>query len=163
MCDTERFVETHMRAAGLGEAERDWLHLLRLYCLSFEHNRAEGWDSALSVAEARYGADDGPGIASRIAVLIRAMREERQGGFGYLSPHCPSCRKGLTEDEWHLLRLMQAGCLGDRRAIAHAAAEVARRPEAPVLAAAATRFGTALAAAVAPFGRPSSTPGLRLH
>lgn len=100
---------TDIQSTGLGDLEREWLHLVRLHCMSYEHNHAEGWDRAISHAEVKFGADNGPGIASRIAVLIRAMREERRGGFGYLSPFCPSCRLRVTEDEWQLITLMQAG------------------------------------------------------
>jgi hypothetical protein len=163
MCDNDHFGQTDLSDTGLGEMERAWLLLVRLCCMSYEHNHVEGWDSALSHAEARFGAEDGPGIASRIAVLIRAMRAERRGGFGYLSPHCPSCRKRITDDEWLLIQLMQAGYLGNDRAIMDAAAEFARQPEAPVLTAAAARFGAALALAVGRTPRRIATSSLRLH
>lgn len=163
MCTDERDTEGGVHASILGEMEREWLHLVRLYCVSYEHNRAEGWDSAISHAEMRYGADQGPGIASRIAVLIRAMRAERCGGFGYLSPSCPSCRQRVTEDEWLLITLMRAGYRGDRHDIDAAAAEVARREQAPVLAAAAARFGNTLAAAVGSLQRPAAPHDVTLH
>jgi len=115
MCDIDRFGQTNLSNTGLGDLEQAWLMLVRLCCMSYEHNRVEGWDSALSLAEERFGADDGPAIASRVAALIRAMRAERRGGFGYLSPHCPSCCKRITGDEWLLIQLMQAGQLGDDR------------------------------------------------
>ncbi len=149
-------------ATRLGDVEREWLHLVRLYCTSYEHNHAEGWDRAISHAEARYGAENGPSIASRVAVLIRAMRAERNGGFGYLSPNCPSCRLRITEDEWDLITLMRAGYEGKRPSIDEAAAEFARRKEAPSLAAAATRFGTAVAAAINP-QRTQLAMGVTLH
>jgi hypothetical protein len=149
MC-TDEHALTDIQSAGLGEMEREWLHLVRLQCMSYEHNKAEGWDRALAHAEMRYGADEGPGIASRIAVLIRAMRDERRGGFGYLSPFCPNCRLNVTRDEWQLISLMSAGYRGSPRDIDEAAAEFARRIEAPVLAAAATRFGTTVAAVAVP-------------
>jgi hypothetical protein len=117
----------------------------------------------MSHPEMRYGADNGPGIASRIAVVIRAMREERRGGFGYLSPFCPSCRQRVTDDEWQLITLMQAGYHGEKGNIADAAAEFARRSEAPVLAAAATRFGSTVAAAIGPRRMLSPSAGARLH
>jgi len=161
MCSDEHGL-TEIRSTGLGEMEREWLHLIRLQCMSYEHNQAEGWDRALSHAEMRYGADEGPGIASRIAVLIRAMRAERSGGFGYLSPFCPNCRLRVTDDEWQFLTLMQAGYRGDRHDIAEAAAEFARRSEAPVLAAAAVRFGATFAAVSAP-RRTAPAAGARLH
>lgn len=163
MCTDERDTLGDVHASNLGEMEREWLHLVRLYCVSYEHNRAEGWDCAISHAEMRYGADQGPGIASRIAVLIRAMRVERCGGFGYLSPNCPSCRLRVTEDEWQLITLMRAGYRGEHHDIDAAAAEVARRDQAPVLAAAAARFGTTLAAAVGGPQRPAAPRGLTLH
>jgi hypothetical protein len=144
---------TDILATSLGEMERAWLHLVRLQCTSYEHNRAEGLDRAIGDAELRYGADIGPEIASRIAVLIRAMRAERRGGFGYLSPFCPNCSLRVTEDEWQLILLMQAGYRGDPRDIDEAAAEFARRAEAPALAAAAVRFGSTVAAAVPPRNR----------
>ncbi len=147
---------TEIETTGLGEMEREWLHLLRLHCLSFEHNRVDGWDRAIDHAEARYGADDGPEIASRIAVLVRAMRAERRGGFGYLSPFCPNCRRNVTDDECQLLTLMQAGYRGIPHEIEEAAAGFARRPEAPVLTAAAARFGKAIAAAVSPCPAPAA-------
>lgn len=156
---------TDIQSTGLGDLEREWLHLVRLHCMSYEHNHAEGWDRAISHAEVKFGADNGPGIASRIAVLIRAMREERRAGFGYLSPFCPSCRLRVTEDEWQLITLMQAGYRGEPHDIDEAAAEFARRSRAPVLAAAAARFGSTLAAAVDPGKRQGAmpAPSLRLH
>jgi hypothetical protein len=57
---------------------------------------------------------------------------------------------------------MQAGYSGKPGEIDEAAAEFARRSEAPVLAAAAMRFGTAVAAAV-PRSQPTPTPGATLH
>lgn len=163
MCTKERDMLSDHEAAGLGEMEREWLHLVRLHCMSYEHNHAEGWDRAISHAEVSYGADQGPGIASRVAVLIRAMRAERRGGFGYLSPYCPNCRLRVTEDEWQLITLMQAGYRGGRDTIDEAAAEFARRSEAPVLAAAAARFGKAFAAAVSPVKRSTAAAGVLLH
>lgn len=162
MCTEDHGILTDVHLAGLGEMEREWLYLLRLHCTSYEHNRVEGLDSAISHAENRFGADLGPGIAARIAVLVRAMRTERYGTFGYLSPHCPVCRKRMTEDEWDLIALMRAGYQGDRSGIADAAAHFARRPEAPVLAGAAARFGMTAAA----LGRPATTTsvhGAMLH
>ena len=146
MCSEEQGILPNVQAAGLGEMEREWLYLLRLHCTSYEHNRVDGLDCAISHAEKRFGADLGPGIAARIAVLVRAMRTERCGTFGYLSPHCPVCRQRITEDEWDLIALMRAGYTGDGAGIAHAAAHFARRAEAPVLAGAAARFGIAAAA-----------------
>lgn len=162
MCTDENAPAQNIEANDLGEMEREWLHLVRLHCMSYEHNRAEGWDRAISDAEMRYGADNGPLIASRIAVIIRAMRAERQGGFGYLSPYCPSCRQRVTEDEWHLVLLMQAGYRGHRNDITEAAADFAGRSEAPALADAAARFGSTIAAAVG-FHRRVSPQSLALH
>lgn len=147
MC-SKGYALSDIPAASLGEMEREWLHLVRLQCMSYEHNHAEGLDRAMDHAEKRFGADMGPEIASRVAVLIRAMRAERRGGFGYLSPFCPNCSLRVTEDEWQLILLMQAGYRGEPRDIDEAAAEFARRAEAPVLAAAAVRFGSTAAAAV---------------
>jgi hypothetical protein len=161
MCTNDRPL-TDIQAANLGEMECEWLHLVRLQCMSYEHNQAEGWDRALTHAEARFGADDGPAIVSRIAVLIRAMRAERRGGFGYLSPFCPNCRRNVTDDERDLITLMQAGYRGAPHDIELAAAEFARRMEAPVLTAAAIRFGTAVAAAVRP-RRAQAPSGAVLH
>lgn len=151
----------NFNVSDLGETEREWLHLIRLNCMSYEHNRAEGCDRAMSHAEMRYGADNGPLIASRITGIIRAMRAERKGGFGYLSPQCPSCRLKVTEDEWQLISLLQAGHRGHRGDIADAAAEFARRSEAPVLAAAAARFGSAFS--MTGSRRPLASPSLALH
>ncbi|MCC7250541.1 hypothetical protein [Hyphomicrobium sp.] len=161
MCSKEPAL-TDIQVANIGEMERTWLYLIRLQCMSYEHNHAEGWDRAIGHAEAQYGADDGPEIASRIAVLIRAMRVERKGGFGYLSPFCPNCRVRVTEDEWQLILLMQAGYRGEPGVIEEAAAEFARRTEAPVLAAAATRFGSTIAAVVRP-PRSRTNPAAMLH
>ena len=146
MCADDHGILPDIQAAGLAEMEREWLHLLRLHCTSYEHNRVDGLDCAISHAESCFGADLGPSLAARIAVLVRAMRTERYGTFGYLSPHCPVCRQRLTEDEWDLLVLMRAGCAGDRHGVARAAARFARRAEAPVLAGAALRFGSAATA-----------------
>jgi hypothetical protein len=161
MCTKEAAL-TDIQAAGLGEMEREWLYLVRLQCMSYEHNQAEGWDRAITHAETQYGGDDGPAIASRVAVLIRAMRAERRGGFGYLSPFCPNCRRNVTEDEWQLLMLMQAGYRGAPGDIDEAAAEFARRSQAPALAAAATRFGLAMAAALRA-RRPRASTSATLH
>lgn len=161
MCTDANALSHNFDVNDLGEMEREWLLLIRLNCMSYEHNRAEGCDRAISHAEMRYGADNGPLIASRITGIIRAMRAERKGGFGYLSPQCPSCRLKVTEDEWLLVLLLQAGYRGHRGKIADAAADFAGRSEAPALAAAAARFGSA-------FGptdrrRPMASPSLSLH
>lgn len=140
MCMNDR-EPPEMTSLGLGDTERDWLLIMRLNCLSFEHNDAEGWNRAISHAEDIYGAAEGPVIAARIAGMIRAMRSERNGGFGYLSPFCPNCRQRVTEDEWQLVCLMKAGCEGKAGEIEAAAAEFARRPSAPMLVAAAQFFG----------------------
>ena len=163
MCGENHGILTDIKAAGLGEVEREWLHLIRLHCTSYEHNRMEGLDCAMTHAEQRFGADQGPSIAARAAVLVRAMRTERHGTFGYLSPHCPVCSQRLTEDEWDLIVLMRAGYEGDRHEIARAAAYFARRPDAPVLAGAARRFGLT-AAAAGPVASAASVPAsARLH
>lgn len=140
MCMTDR-EPPYMTSLGLGDTERDWLVIMRLNCLSFEHNDAEGWNRAISHAESIYGAAEGPVIAARIAGMIRAMRSERNGGFGYLSPFCPNCRQRVTEDEWQLVCLMKAGRDGTAGEVEAAAADVARRPSAPMLVAAAQLFG----------------------
>lgn len=161
MC-SNGYALTDILSTSLDEMEREWLHLIRLQCMSYEHNHAEGLDRAIGHAEMQFGADVGPEIASRIAVLIRAMRTERRGGFGYLSPFCPNCRLRVTEDEWQLLLLMQAGYRGEPRDIDEAAAEFARRAEAPVLAAAAMRFGSSAAAAF-PRRAHQAAPAATLH
>ena len=161
MCSNEDAI-TDLASTDFGELEREWLYLVRLLCMSYEHNQADGLDRALSHAEQRFGLDEGPEIASRIAVLIRAMRAERQGGFGYLSPFCPNCRLNVTADEWALITLMRAGYRGASQDVQAAAARFARRPAAPVLAAAATRFGASAAAASIP-RRAQSPAGATLH
>ncbi|WP_139247814.1 hypothetical protein [Hyphomicrobium sp. CS1GBMeth3] len=161
MC-SDGYTLTDTPASSLDEMEREWLHLVRLQCTSYEHNQAEGLDRAIDHAEHRYGADIGPEMACRIAVLIRAMRAERQGGFGYLSPYCPNCSRRVTEDEWHLILLMQAGYRGVPSDIDEAAAEFARRAEAPALVAAARRFGSTAVAAV-PSRRSRITASASLH
>ncbi|HEX2840502.1 hypothetical protein [Hyphomicrobium sp.] len=162
MCTKEAPDLRDIKSTGFGEMEREWLHLVRLHCMSYEHNHAEGWDRAISHAEMRYGAENGPSIASRVAVLIRAMRAERRGGFGYLSPYCPSCCQRVTDDEWELVTLMQAGYRGEPFNIEEAAAEFARRNEAPSLAAAAARFGKTIVAAVGA-RRPAPSHDATLH
>ncbi|MGE0022426.1 MAG: hypothetical protein AB7S70_02210 [Hyphomicrobium sp.] len=129
----------------LGEAERAWLGIVRLSCMSYEHNRADFLDRAMHQAETLYGPDTGPEIMSRILALIRAMRLERRGGFGYLSPFCETCRRKVTADEWELIALMRIGCDSSGSDVDAAAAEFARRTHAPVLAGAAARFGCAFA------------------
>lgn len=146
MCGEDHGILPDIQMAGLAQMEREWLHLLRLHCTSYEHNRVDGLDCAITHAERCFGADLGPGLAARIAVIVRAMRTERYGTFGYLSPHCPVCRQRLTEDEWDLIVLLRAGYKGDGHGIAEAAAHFARRADAPVLAGAAARFGKAAAA-----------------
>jgi hypothetical protein len=162
MC-SNGYVLADVLATDLSDMERHWLHLVRLQCSSYEHNHAEGLDRAIDHAEVQFGADTGPEIASRIAVLIRAMRAERRGGFGYLSPFCPNCRKRITKDEWQLIVLMQAGYRGEARGIEEAAAEFAQCAAAPELVAAAKRFGFCAAAATG--GRRSSrpVPAVTLH
>jgi hypothetical protein len=137
---------TDRASSALGETERAWLEIFRHLCMSCERNDAEGWNSALSHAERTYGADDGPLMAARIAALLRAMQTERRGGFGYLSPLCPNCRARISEDEWQLLLLMKAGTVGEPGDIETAASHFARRSSAPLLSAAARRFGAQLAA-----------------
>lgn len=153
---------TDIFASSLSDMEREWLHLVRLQCTSYEHNRAEGLDRAIDHAESRFGADVGPEIASRIAVLIRAMRAERHGSFAYLSPYCPHCSRRVSEDEWHLVLLMRAGYRGVSRDIDDAAVEFARRADAPALIAAARRFGST-AAAAAPSRQPRVMASASLH
>lgn len=132
-------------STALGEKERAWLEIFRLFCMSCERNDADGWNRALNHAERTYGADDGPLVAARIASLLRAMQSERRGGFGYLSPLCPSCRARVSEDEWQLVGLMKAGSHGEPGEIEAAACHFARRPSAPLLSAAARRFGAQIA------------------
>jgi hypothetical protein len=161
MCMNDR-EPTDMTSLGLGDTEREWLTLVRLNCMSFERNDAEGWNQAISHAESIYGADAGPLIAARVAALIRAMRSERNGGFGYLSPFCPNCRLRATEDEWHLVQLMRAGCADASGEIEATASEFAQRPAAPLLASAAQRFGSQFAA-IRNTKRISSPQGATLH
>jgi len=143
MCMTEH-ASTSIQ--HLGDAERAWLGIVRLLCMSYEHNRADFLDRAMLEAETLYGAEAGPEIMSRMVVLIRAMRVERRGGFGYLSPFCENCRRKVTADEWELVALMRIGCDSGNDVDA-AAAEFARRTHAPVLAGAAARFGRSFAGA----------------
>lgn len=142
MCTNDR-EPIPMASLGFGDTERAWLDIIRLNCMSFERNDAEGWNRAISQAEVAYGHDGGPIIAARIAGLIRAMRNERRCGFGYLSPFCPNCRQRVTDDELQLVSLMKAGCRGEARAIKVAASSFAGQAEAPLLAAAARLFGAA--------------------
>lgn len=136
---------TDRESSALGETERAWLEIFRLFCMSCERNDAEGWHHAISHAERTYGADDGPLVAARIVSLLRAMQSERRGGFGYLSPLCPNCRARVSEDEWQLVCLMKAGSHGEVGEIEAAACHFARRPSAPLLSAAARRFGAQIA------------------
>lgn len=162
MCMNDDARSADLSSSSLGEMEQEWLYLARLFCMGYEHNRTEYWDRAIGHAEMRYGVDNGPAVAARLAAVIRAMRVERLGGFAYLSPFCPSCRQGITEDEWHLIALMRAGYQGESGTLTEAAAEFAGRTTAPALEAAASRFGSLIAKAVGSHRRAPSR-SMALH
>lgn len=133
---------------GLGPVEIDWLQLTRLICSSYDRDEVRGFDAAMSLAEHRYGSEHGPTVAARIAALIRALRVERRLRFNYMSPSCPSCSAKVTEDELHLITLMRAGRMGDAVALETAVTDVAGHSLAPMLTAAAYRFGVLACAAI---------------
>lgn len=161
MHDDEHHDLPTLAQVGLGQVEIDWLQLMRLICSSYDRDEVRGFDAAISLAEHRYGSEHGPTVAARVAALIRALRAERRLSFNYMSPSCASCSAKVTEDELHLITLMRAGRMGDAAALENAVTEVAGHSPAPMLTAAAYRFGVLACAAI---GAPATqTRGRHLH
>lgn len=113
----------HLSALDLRPVDLLILRILRTLCAGLQHGRLAHWMRAFDMAEEHLGTNDGPMLVSGCISLLRAIRAERAGGFGYMSEECPH----ISQEEQDLLELVRAGACtqpGDTR-VADAARRVA--------------------------------------
>lgn len=94
---------------GFTAIEDVTLDLVRLVCHVYATGDAANWDAALKCAEDRLGPLDGPEFMSRVALLMSAVRIERQGRFIFMSAGC--CH--ICNDELLLQSVIKVARQGD--------------------------------------------------
>lgn len=98
------------------------------------------WDAAHDCAEHMFGPIEGPRLVATIVAVIRALRAERAEPWHFMPANC--CR--LTRDELSLVKLIGLGRLGNRDAVADAAARLTGCSSAPRLVATVLSAGEML-------------------
>lgn len=84
------------------------LDLARCICEGYATGEIAAWDHAHHLAEERLGLADGPTLAAQTFRLIRAVRLEREGSFGYMSLGCTR----IAEDEQDLVSVLRSAGAG---------------------------------------------------
>lgn len=95
-------------ALGLDPLEQLILDLARCICEGYATGDIAAWDHAHQLAEERLGLVEGPTLAAQTFRLIRAVRLEREGGFGYMSLGCTR----VAEDEQDLVSVLRSARTG---------------------------------------------------
>jgi hypothetical protein len=92
----------------------------RLICSARCNGSVEAVDQAFDLADSHLGVQDGPVLVARTAAFIRALRQECQECFKFLSPGCHH----ISPDELAFQAVVKAARQKDD-AILHAVAELA--------------------------------------
>ena len=107
--------------AGLDQAERQVLTVLRYFLQSFTRPASQAWMGAFHEAERHFPQGQSADLALAGLDLIQAMRLARCEGFSFSNPECACCRQWLSGDERQLMSVLAAVRRGQRsRAHTHA-------------------------------------------
>lgn len=100
--------QPYVSSLGLNPAELLTLQILRHLCDSFATQETGGWEKAHLVAEGALPTGEADWLVAKSVALLRAIRRERPGRFGYISADCPTCSRRISEDEQTILLLIRA-------------------------------------------------------
>jgi hypothetical protein len=106
--------ERYLSELNLTLEEQIVLTVARHFFHSFARPNSMAWLNALGEAEARFGRDDGPRIASRILVVLQSVRRARKSVFMFNPSTCPCCSAIATEHERRLMVAVHAMRRDDR-------------------------------------------------
>lgn len=100
--------ERALNTAGLDEAERACLTLMRRFIRAIASAQASAWIKAMEAGPELFPGPDGLATALNVVKLVQAVRENRNSVFSFSNPDCPCCAAILTEHERRVMVALAA-------------------------------------------------------
>lgn len=95
-------------ALGLDPLDFSFLTAARYFCLSFAEPSEHSWVTVM-LSSTSFFPDPGSAEAMRrVLAVVHEMRSSRRSAFRFSNPRCEGCSAIVTDDERHLVQLIQA-------------------------------------------------------
>ena len=96
-----------LAALHVDPVEFGFLTAARYFCLSFSEPQGGAWVTAMLGAECFFPGEGSAEKLRRALAVVHEMRTSRRSTFRFSNPRCEICTAIVTEDERHLLQLIQ--------------------------------------------------------
>ncbi|MEL6958074.1 MAG: hypothetical protein AAGL89_03860 [Pseudomonadota bacterium] len=107
-CDNRMALgDQSLAALNVDPVEFGFLSAARYFCLSFSEPHGGAWVTAMLSAECFFPGAGSAEKMRRALAVVQEMRTSRRSTFRFSNPRCEICSGIVTEDERHLLQLIQ--------------------------------------------------------
>lgn len=106
--------DTTLNDHNLDVVDFGFLTAARYFCVSFSSPHSDAWVFAMLVPERFFPGPDSAEMMRRALAVVQEMRTSRRSTFRFSNPRCECCANVVTQDERHLLQLVQHARDGKR-------------------------------------------------
>lgn len=106
--------DTTLNDHNLDVVDFGFLTAARYFCVSFSSPHSDAWVFAMLVPERFFPGPDSAEMMRRALAVVQEMRTSRRSTFRFSNPRCECCANVVTQDERHLLQLVQHARAGKR-------------------------------------------------
>ncbi|WP_299206134.1 hypothetical protein [uncultured Tateyamaria sp.] len=106
-CHRMSMGDTSLEALDADAVEYGFLSAARYFCVSFSEPLGGAWVTAMLGADYFFPGPDSAEKMRRALAVVHEMRTSRRSTFRFSNPRCEGCSSIVTEDERHLLQLVQ--------------------------------------------------------
>lgn len=99
--------DTLLEALSADIVEYGFLSAARYFCASFSAPHEAIWVTAMLGSDHFFPGSDSAEKMRRALAVVHEMRTSRRSTFRFSNPRCQGCASVVTEDERHLLQLVQ--------------------------------------------------------
>jgi len=122
-CCTRRMQpsDTPLSALDMDVLDFGFLTAARYFCDSLANPHGQAWIFAVLAPECFFPGANSAEKMRRALAVVQEMRTSRRSTFQFSNPRCEGCASIVTQDERHLLQLVQHARNGQRSRVASSA------------------------------------------
>ena len=113
--------DTPLRELEMDVVDFGFLTAARHFCASFASPQGSAWVFAMLSPETFFPGAESAEKMRRALAVVQEMRTSRRSTFRFSNPLCACCAGIVTQDERHLLQLVQHARMGQRSGAASSA------------------------------------------
>lgn len=137
--------DTPLKALNADAIDFAFLTAARYFFVTFSDANSNAWLSAVLGSESFFPDSCHAETMRRALAVVHEMRTTRKSVFHFSNPRCPNCSSVVTDDERHLLQMVQFARKGQNSGVASSAMLLCEGNAADRVIAAARHFAAVFA------------------